>query len=154
MEDTSSPHPSTNINHTAPVAGSGSGSGSGSGDNLPVATATSLTVLDRKIHDNQMFVARKMGELQGTAKSNAFLEKVLRNYEDYYDGLVREKREQLRALEVIRQYLVQVSAAEDELGGALREQEVVSREISALSNALTELTHEGQKLEGHGRRSR
>lgn len=104
----------------------------------------SLAIYDQRIHDNQLFVAKKLSEIQVTVKSNAFLERVLTNYQKYYDAMVHEKQEQLRALNIVKKYLTEVATAEDALEKSQEEQEILTEEIKQVSGMLEALIREKQ----------
>jgi alcohol dehydrogenase YqhD (iron-dependent ADH family) len=85
----------------------------------------------------------KRNYLERTLKENAFLEGVKKDYQKYRDYVVKEKQDQLRAMNVLKQYTedlgVSTKLTEANIKETKRDQKDILREMEKIKMELEEI---------------
>jgi len=86
--------------------------------------------------------------LERTLKENAFLEGVKKDYQKYRDYVVKEKEDQLRAMNVLKQYTedlgVSTKLTEANIKETKKDQKDILREMEKIKMELEEIMGHSQ----------
>ena len=118
--------------------------------NDPQEYQLSLAVRDKYLQqiEQQIAAKRKMlidkrNYLERTLKENAFLEGVKKDYQKYRDYVVKEKQDQLRAMNVLKQYtedlVTSTHLTEANIKETKRDQKDILREMEKIKMELEEI---------------
>lgn len=118
--------------------------------NDPQEYQLSLAVRDKYLQqiEQQIAAKRKMlidkrNYLERTLKENAFLEGVKKDYQKYRDYVVKEKQDQLRAMNVLKQYtedlVTSTNLTEANIKETKRDQKDILREMEKIKMELEEI---------------
>jgi hypothetical protein len=118
--------------------------------NDPQEYQLSLAVRDKYLQqiEQQIAAKRKMlidkrNYLERTLKENAFLEGVKKDYQKYRDYVVKEKQDQLRAMNVLKQYtedlVTSTNLTEVNIKETKRDQKDILREMEKIKMELEEI---------------
>ena len=112
---------------------------------------------DKFIHIQQLidakkkFLINKQKKLRFITKQNKFLEAVKSDYEKYYDYIIQQKRDQIRALEVLDQYINDLTLSgkltKNNIEDAKEEQSKILREVNSIKGTLDSLISDTQELQ-------
>ena len=108
----------------------------------------------KKIEDQIMAKRRlllsKQQELRKTAKQNHFLEEVQSDYATYYNFIIKQKEDQMRSMNIIKQYLndivVSGKLTKEDINEAQKEQTNILHEIDNIKGSMNEIMDETKKL--------
>jgi hypothetical protein len=123
--------------------------------NDPQEYHLSLAVRDKYLQqiEQQIAAKRKMlidkrNYLERTLKENAFLEGVKKDYQKYRDYVVKEKQDQLRAMNVLKQYtedlVTSTNLTEANIKETKRDQKDILREMEKIKMELEEIVGPSQ----------
>jgi len=99
--------------------------------------------LEKEIETKRNFLINKRKELEKMSKKNKFLENVRQDYDKYNQYIVKEKEGQLRAMNILKQYIndiiVSGKLTDDDLEESKKEEIHILREIHSIKKNLDEL---------------
>jgi uncharacterized protein YjiK len=102
-----------------------------------------LQQIEQQIAAKRKMLIDKRNYLERTLKENAFLEGVKKDYQKYRDYVVKEKQDQLRAMNVLRQYTedlgVSTKLTEANIKETKRDQKDILREMEKIKMELEEI---------------
>jgi len=85
----------------------------------------------------------KQQNLQVISKQNHFLEEVQKDYAKYYNFIVQQKRDQIKALELLNNYISDLTKSNNltkhNIEDATEEQKKIMQEIKSIQNGLDSL---------------
>jgi cell division septum initiation protein DivIVA len=102
-----------------------------------------IKIRRKRIFDNQI-------KIQDISKQNQFLNIVKNDYYQYYNTIIQQKQDQLKALELLNQYIEDLSftgkLSKQNIKDSLYEQKKIFFEIKKIKRGLDELIQFNQKL--------
>jgi hypothetical protein len=102
-----------------------------------------LQQIEQQIAAKRKMLIDKRNYLERTLKENAFLEGVKKDYQKYRDYVVKEKQDQLRAMNVLKQYTedlgVSTKLTEANIKETKRDQKEILREMEKIKMELEEI---------------
>jgi len=102
-----------------------------------------LQQIEGQIAAKRKLLLNKRNYLERTLKENAFLEGVKKDYQKYRDYVVQEKRDQLRAMNVLKQYtedlVTSTKLTEANIKETKRDQKDILREMEKIKMELEEI---------------
>jgi hypothetical protein len=102
-----------------------------------------LQQIEEQIAAKRKMLIDKRNYLERTLKENAFLEGVKKDYQKYRDYVVKEKQDQLRAMNVLKQYTedlgVSTKLTEANIKETKRDQKDILREMEKIKMELEEI---------------
>ena len=102
-----------------------------------------LQQIEQQIAAKRKMLIDKRNYLEKTLKENEFLEGVKKDYQKYRDYVVKEKQDQLRAMNVLRQYTedlgVSTKLTEANIKETKRDQKDILREMEKIKMELEEI---------------
>jgi len=102
-----------------------------------------LQQIEQQIAAKRKMLIDKRNYLERTLKENAFLEGVKKDYQKYRDYVVKEKQDQLRAMNVLKQYTedlgVSTKLTEANIKETKRDQKDILREMEKIKMELEEI---------------
>jgi uncharacterized protein YjiK len=102
-----------------------------------------LTQIEAQIEAKRNLLIKKRSYLEQTAKENAFLEGVKNDYQKYRDYIVKEKEDQIRAMNILKQYtddlVVSSKLTEADIKKTKRDQHDILREMDKIKRELNEI---------------
>lgn len=102
-----------------------------------------LQQIEQQIAAKRKLLIDKRNYLEKTLKENAFLEGVKKDYQKYRDYLVKEKQDQLRAMNVLKQYtedlVTSTKLTEANIKETKRDQKDILREMEKIKMELEEI---------------
>ena len=102
-----------------------------------------LNQIEGQIAAKRRLLIDKRGYLDKTIKENAFLEGVKNDYKKYKDYIVKEKQDQLRAMEMLKQYtddlMVSTRMTEANIKETKRDQKGILREMDHIKKELNDI---------------
>lgn len=106
-------------------------------------------IQDQIMAKRQLLLA-KQKMLRKTAKQNHFLEDVQSDYSKYYNFIIKQKEDQIRSMNIIKQYLndiiVSGKLTKEDIMEAKREQKRILGEIGNIKGSLDEIMDETNSL--------
>jgi hypothetical protein len=91
--------------------------------------------------------------LRKTSKQNTFLHDVQNDYSKYYNFIIQQKENQIRSMNIIKQYLndivVSGKLTKKDIDEAKHEQENILGEIDHIKGSLDEIMDETNNLENN-----
>jgi len=102
-----------------------------------------LQQIEQQIAAKRKMLIDKRNYLERTLKENAFLEGVKKDYQKYRDYVVKEKQDQLRAMNVLKQYtedlVTSTNLTEANIKETKRDQKDILREMEKIKMELEEI---------------
>uniref|UniRef100_A0A6C0HE10 Uncharacterized protein n=1 Tax=viral metagenome TaxID=1070528 RepID=A0A6C0HE10_9ZZZZ len=102
-----------------------------------------LQQIEQQIAAKRKMLIDKRNYLERTLKENAFLEGVKKDYQKYRDYMIKEKEDQLRAMNVLKQYTedlgVSTKLTEANIKETKRDQKDILREMEKIKMELEEI---------------
>jgi len=102
-----------------------------------------LQQIEQQIAAKRKLLIDKRNYLEKTLKENAFLEGVKKDYQKYRDYVVKEKEDQLRAMNVLKQYtedlVTSTKLTEANIKETKRDQKDILREMEKIKMELHEI---------------
>jgi len=102
-----------------------------------------LNQIERQIAAKQQLLINKRSYLEKTLKENAFLEGVKNDYNKYRNYIVKEKEEQLRAMNILKKYTEDLAVNTDmtnvNIKETKRDQKSILREIAKIKKELDDI---------------
>jgi hypothetical protein len=104
---------------------------------------TSLAYIESQIEAKRHMLLEKQKKLKEASKENEFLQTVRQDYQKYYDHIVQEKKDQLRAMGLLKKYVddlvitgkltdADVKNAKADQTNLLKEVGVIKKELDSL----------------------
>lgn len=112
---------------------------------LPVVRQNddALLQIQYLIDSKRNFLIRKQKELKKILKHNEFLNSVKEDYDKYNSYIIQQKNDQIRSLELLNQYIddlsVSGSLSKNNLKDAKHEQKRILKEIGSIRKGLDEI---------------
>ena len=109
----------------------------------------------QKIQDQIMakrsLLLAKQKMLRKTAKQNHLLNDIMQDYATYYQFIIKQKQDQIRSMEIIKQYLndiiVSGNFAKTDIIQAKKEQKAILGEINNIRENLYEIMNQTDNLQ-------
>jgi len=102
--------------------------------------------IEEQIEAKRRLLLEKQQKMHVLAKQNSFLKGVRNDYTKYYQHMLKQKYDQLRAMNSLHKYLSDLSNSTDmtvnNIKDAVIEQDNVLREMRKIKGDLDELIHE------------
>jgi len=102
-----------------------------------------LQQIEQQISAKRKLLIDKRNYLEKTLKENAFLEGVKKDYQKYRDYIIKEKQDQLRAMNVLKQYtedlVTSTKLTEANIKETKRDQKDILREMEKIKMELEEI---------------
>jgi hypothetical protein len=99
-----------------------------------------LVSIEEQIKNKREMLMKKQKKLQKIAKENEYIELVRNDYQKYYDYIVKQKQDQINAMNYLNQYvddiIVNGKLTETDLENARLEQEVLMHEMKNIKDDL------------------
>jgi hypothetical protein len=97
------------------------------------------------------FLINKQKKLRFMTKQNKFLEEVRNDYKKYYSYISEQKNDQIRALQVLDQYINDLTVSgkltKHNIEDAKEEQLKILREVNSIKGSLDSIIDDTQKLQ-------
>ena len=112
-----------------------------------------LVHIDTLINEKRKMLLEKQKTLQQTAKENEYLEMVRNDYRKYYNHIVKQKEDQINAMNYLKQYIDEIivdgKLTDTDLENAKMEQDELIQEMDNIKGKLDEITQvQQEKAEG------
>jgi uncharacterized protein YjiK len=102
-----------------------------------------LYQIEGQIEAKRKLLINKRAYLEKSLKENAFLEGVYKDYQKYKDYIVKEKQDQLRAMNILKQYTedlrVSASMTEANIKQSKHDQKNILREMDKIKYELDQI---------------
>ena len=102
-----------------------------------------LTQIEKLIETKRNILLKKRKKLQHQVKENAFLEGVRKDYQRYHDYILKQKREQYQAMDLLKNYIddlmISGELTEKDIENTRMEQEEILNEMNHIKKDLEEL---------------
>jgi hypothetical protein len=102
-----------------------------------------LQQIEGQIAAKRKLLLNKRNYLERTLKENAFLDGVKKDYQKYRDYIVKEKQDQLRAMNILKQYtedlVTSTKLTEANIKETKRDQKDILREMEKIKMELEEI---------------
>jgi hypothetical protein len=102
-----------------------------------------LVRIEAQVESKRKMLLEKQKVLQQTAKENEYLEMVRNDYKKYYDHIVKQKEDQMNAMNFLNQYvddiIVKGELTDADLENAKMEQDELLREMDDIKRSLDEI---------------
>ena len=102
-----------------------------------------LVHIESQIENKRKLLLDKQKMLRETSKQNEYLGLVMKDYQKYYDYIIKQKRDQIRAMSLLKEYiddLITTGKMTDvDLENAKNEQKTLLNEMSTIKGDLDEL---------------
>ena len=102
-----------------------------------------LIHIENEIQIRRKKLLEKQNKMHGISKQNQFLELVKQDYKKYYDIIIQQKQEQLKALELLKNYIHDLSVSgnlsKGNIKDGLYEQKKILHEIKKIKKGLDEI---------------
>ena len=106
--------------------------------------------LQQLIDAKKQMLIDKQKKLRFITKQNRFLEAVKNDYQKYYGFIEQQKKDQIRALEVLDEYIRDLTLSgkltKHNIEDAKEEQSKILREVKSIKNTLDSLIDDTEKL--------
>ena len=106
--------------------------------------------LQQLIDAKKQMLIDKQKKLRFITKQNRFLEAVKNDYQKYYGFIEQQKRDQIKALEVLDEYIRDLTLSgkltKHNIEDAKEEQSKILREVKSIKNSLDSLIDDTEKL--------
>ena len=102
-----------------------------------------LIQIQAQIAAKRKYLIEKQKKLKEESKQNEFLEIVKNDYKKYYEYIVTQKQREMQTLDVLRQYLNDVSQSnnlsEKEIQNTRKEQKTIIHEIDGIKKEIDDM---------------
>jgi hypothetical protein len=102
-----------------------------------------LVHIDTLINEKRKMLLEKQKTLQQTAKENEYLEMVRNDYRKYYNHIVKQKEDQINAMNYLNQYIDEIivdgKLTDVDLENAKMEQDELIQEMGNIKGKLDEI---------------
>jgi hypothetical protein len=106
--------------------------------------------LQQLIDAKKQMLINKQKKLRFITKQNKFLEAVKNDYQKYYGFIEQQKRDQIRALQVLDDYIKDLTLSgrltKHNIEDAKAEQLKILREVKSIKNGLDSIIHDTEEL--------
>jgi len=113
-----------------------------------------LVHIDTLMDEKRKMLLEKQKTLQQTAKENEYLEMVRNDYRKYYNHIVKQKEDQINAMNYLKQYIDEIMVdgklTDVDLENAKMEQDELIQEMSDIKSKMDEITQVQQEEEDVG----
>ena len=103
-----------------------------------------LVHIDTIMDEKRKMLLEKQKTLQQTAKENEYLEMVRNDYRKYYNHIVKQKEDQINAMNYLKQYIDEIMVngklTDVDLENAKMEQDELIQEMDNIKGKLDEIT--------------
>jgi hypothetical protein len=110
-----------------------------------------LQKIQEQIMAKRQLLLSKQRTLRKTARQNQFLNEVQNDYATYYNFIIKQKEEQIRSMEIIKQYLndivVSGKLTKEDISEAQNEQKRILGEIGSIKGSMNEIIKETSALQ-------
>ena len=108
-----------------------------------------LVHIDTLMDEKRKMLLEKQKTLQQTAKENEYLEMVRNDYRKYYNHIVKQKEDQINAMNYLKQYIDEIMVngklTDVDLENAKMEQDELIQEMSDIKSKMDEITQVQQE---------
>lgn len=102
-----------------------------------------LVHIDTLMDEKRKMLLEKQKTLQQTAKENEYLEMVRNDYKKYYNHIVKQKEDQINAMNYLKQYIDEIivngKLTDVDLENAKMEQDELIQEMGNIKSKLDEI---------------
>ena len=102
-----------------------------------------LVHIDTLMDEKRKMLLEKQKTLQQTAKENEYLEMVRNDYRKYYNHIVKQKEDQIKAMNYLKQYIDEIivdgKLTDVDLENAKMEQDELIQEMDNIKGKLDEI---------------
>jgi hypothetical protein len=102
-----------------------------------------LVHIDTLMDEKRKMLLEKQKTLQQTAKENEYLEMVRNDYRKYYNHIVKQKEDQINAMNYLKQYIDEIMVngklTDMDLENAKMEQDELIQEMDNIKSKLDEI---------------
>lgn len=103
--------------------------------------------LQTRIHAKRFMLLQRRKALEVAGKQNRFLAEVKKDYDRYYNALVKQKNDQVVAIEYLTKYIDNIieeqGLSTEKISEAKREHKEMLSEIRSVKDSLEEIVGEG-----------
>lgn len=103
--------------------------------------------LQTRIHAKRFMLLQRRKALEVAGKQNRFLAEVKKDYDRYYNALVKQKNDQVVAIEYLTKYIDNIieeqGLSTEKISEAKREHKEMLSEIRSVKDSLEEIVSEG-----------
>jgi hypothetical protein len=108
-----------------------------------------LVHIDTLMDEKRKMLLEKQKTLQQTAKENEYLEMVRNDYRKYYNHIVKQKEDQINAMNYLKQYIDEIMVdgklTDVDLENAKMEQDELIQEMAHIKSKMDEITQAQQE---------
>ena len=108
-----------------------------------------LVHIDTLMDEKRKMLLEKQKTLQQTAKENEYLEMVRNDYRKYYNHIVKQKEDQINAMNYLKQYIDEIMVdgklTDTDLENAKMEQDELIQEMADIKSKMDEITQAQQE---------
>ncbi len=108
-----------------------------------------LVHIDTLMDEKRKMLLEKQKTLQQTAKENEYLEMVRNDYKKYYNHIVKQKEDQINAMNYLKQYIDEIMVngklTDVDLENAKMEQDELIQEMADIKSKMDEITQVQQE---------
>ena len=105
-----------------------------------------LSHIEKEIEEKRKMLLKKQKMLKNSTKRNHFLEDVQKDYKLYYDYIIRQKQEQINAMNILNKYIddlvVSGKISNNNMKDAKKEEQKILNEIHKMKRTLDEIVRE------------
>ena len=80
-----------------------------------------LAQIEKQIKNKRDFLLKKRNKVEHLSKENEFLENVKNDYQKYYNVILKQKQDQMKAMELLHQYIDDIKVS-----GKLTNQDIIN----------------------------
>lgn len=103
-----------------------------------------INQIEQQIQEKEQLLINKYKQINNLAEKNNFLTVIKNDYTNYYNYIVKEKKEQILAMENINAYLTSLflntKLSADKINDAKLEQQRILREMNIIKTKLNNIT--------------
>ncbi len=109
-----------------------------------------LQQIENQIQNKRDFLLNRSHYLEKIKKENQFLEGVRNNYANYYSTILKQKEEQIQAMNMLNQYLSEMvlnsKTRETEIQNTKKEQKYILKEMDRIQRELDGIIKVNQSI--------
>jgi hypothetical protein len=102
-----------------------------------------ISFVESQIEDKKQMLFEKQKLLKESVKENEYLEDVRLNYQKYYNFIIQEKRDQIKAIDLLTNYVKNIIIDENltdaDIENAKNDQAILTNELKSIQQKLDEL---------------
>lgn len=110
-----------------------------------------LRDIENVIESKRKFLLEKQKKFKTVSKTNNFLKEIESDYQRYYDYIVKQKHDQIKALEILNKYIYDLAEngelTKQNINDSKYEQKRILNEISTIKSNLNSLIQEKENYE-------